>query len=91
MAEWGRTDATYATRISHLDGSLAGGRNGTYKLTTGAGGTLVLDGAIDTLYGDAGLDWYIAASGDTTQTDAVNMTLETIGGVSELAKKKTIV
>ena len=90
MAEWGRTDANFATRAGHLDGSLAGGRNGTYKLTTGVGGTLVVDGAIDTLYGNAGLDWYLAADSDVAQTDSGTATMETIGGVSELTKKKRI-
>jgi Ca2+-binding RTX toxin-like protein len=62
MAEWGRTDADYATRIAHLNGSLSGGRNGTRLLNA----TTVFNdaGAVDTLLGGAGLDWFIDFVGD---------------------------
>jgi hypothetical protein len=63
MAEWGRTDATYATRVAHLDGSLTtGSRNGAIKLTA----STVFDdgGASDSLTGGAGLDAYWASVGD---------------------------
>src|SRR5581483_3427864 len=33
LAEWGHTDADYPTRLHHLDGSTAGGLNGSYLLT----------------------------------------------------------
>jgi parallel beta-helix repeat protein len=76
LAEWERTDETYATRISHLMGG--GGSNGTYELN---GTTVRDDHAVDTLAGgnstrtDTTFDWYVA-----NQTDAVtdNETGETI-------------
>jgi hypothetical protein len=57
MAEWSSTDS-YATRIAHLDGTLAGGRNGTRLLNASS----VFDdaGAVDSLTGGAELDWFIA-------------------------------
>jgi hypothetical protein len=57
MAEWGRTDADYNTRINHLNGTLSGGLNGTYYLTTS---TVHDDAAIDTLFGEGALDWFFA-------------------------------
>jgi hypothetical protein len=57
MAEWGRTDANYATRIRHLNGTLGGGLNGGFLLTTG---TVHDDAAIDTLFGEGGTDWFFA-------------------------------
>jgi Ca2+-binding RTX toxin-like protein len=60
MAEWGRTDADYTTRVNHLMGS-AGGLNGGYFLN---GTTVDDDAAVDQLYGEAGLDWFFyTASG----------------------------
>lgn len=56
MKEWGRTDADYATRVKHLQGSLSGGLNGTYRLTAA---TVLNDNTIDNLYGEAGMDWFI--------------------------------
>src|SRR5262249_31311959 len=55
MKEWGRTDANYTTRVKHLNGSLAGGLNGSYRLTRT---TIHDDSAVDNLYGGAGLDWF---------------------------------
>jgi acrosin len=62
MAEWGRTDADYATRIAHLNGTLSGGRNGTRVLNA----TTVFDdgGAVDNLTGGADLDWFIVFTND---------------------------
>ena len=34
MKEWGRTDVDYNTRVKHLQGTSAGGLNGSYRLTT---------------------------------------------------------
>jgi hypothetical protein len=66
--EWGRTDASYATRVSHLQGG-AGGLNGGYVLTTA---TVFDDRVTDTLYGDAGTDWFFArTSGSASQKDRV--------------------
>ena len=51
MAEWGRTDADYLTRLHHLDGSLSGGMNGSSFLNP----TTVHDnGQADTLFGAPG-------------------------------------
>jgi Ca2+-binding RTX toxin-like protein len=59
MAEWGRTDADYTTRVNHLFGSLGGGLNGGYFLNT----TTVHDeAAVDQLYGEAGIDWFFATT-----------------------------
>jgi Ca2+-binding RTX toxin-like protein len=49
MAEWGRTDVPLSIRRQHLDGSLAGGLNGSFLL----GGDSVLDDEVfDNLLGD---------------------------------------
>ena len=69
MREWGRTDADYGTRLKHLQGALAGGLNGSYRLTTA---TVHDDGTVDTLYGWAGMDWFLARKkGSTTNKDNV--------------------
>jgi hypothetical protein len=68
LREWSRTDATYGARVGHLKGG-SGGLNGSYVLT---GATVFDDGVTDTLYGDAGLDWFFARlSGKTSQKDRV--------------------
>ena len=59
-AEWGRGDADYATRIGHLDGSLAGSLSGTSVLS---GGSVIDDQAVDVLFGGSGQDWFLASSG----------------------------
>jgi Ca2+-binding RTX toxin-like protein len=56
MAEWCRTDESYAARIGHLGGQ-AGGVNGPYVLT---GATVHDDAASDSLFGGGGLDWSFA-------------------------------
>lgn len=61
MAEWTRTDRTYAARVSNLMGRTAGGRNGPYRLTTS---TVRNDGARDTLLGRTNLDVFFASLGD---------------------------
>jgi hypothetical protein len=63
MAEWGRTDADYATRINHLNGTLSGGLNGAFVLTAS---TVHDDAAGDTLYGEGGNDWFFARLSGTT-------------------------
>jgi PKD repeat protein len=60
LAEWARTDADYETRLGHLDGSVAGGLNGTSLLNAQ---TVTDDGASDNLFGHAGRDWFFASSG----------------------------
>jgi YVTN family beta-propeller protein len=61
IAEWGRTDASYATRVSHLNGSLAGGLNGSFFLNS----TTVHGNAnADLLIGGLGPDWFFAGVND---------------------------
>src|SRR5262249_54445050 len=57
MAEWGRTDADYQTRVNHLDGTLSGGVSNGSLLTAS---TVHDDAAIDTLFGEGGSDWFLA-------------------------------
>jgi Ca2+-binding RTX toxin-like protein len=60
MREWGRTDVDYNTRLKHLQGSLSGGLNGSYRLTKS---TVHDNNTIDNLYGGAGLDWFFVGNG----------------------------
>jgi serralysin len=61
MGEWGRS-LTYQQRIGHLTGALAGGNNGSFRLTAA---TVVDDaGAADTLEGGAHLDWFFQDQND---------------------------
>ncbi len=65
-AEWGRTDANYATRVAHLQGTLSGGLNGSYFLNT----STVFDdpaGVVDWLIGGSGMDWFFADTKGTSQ------------------------
>jgi acrosin len=77
MAEWGRTDASYATRIAHLNGTLPNGRNGTRVLNAS---TVFNDGgAVDMLTGGADLDWFIDFVNDiVTDLDSGNETRTTL-------------
>jgi Peptidase M10 serralysin C terminal len=59
LAEWQRTDKTYAQRIADLRNG--GGLNGTTKLIWGA--TVQDDDGSDTLTGGPGLDWFFANLG----------------------------
>jgi Ca2+-binding RTX toxin-like protein len=59
LAEWGRTDANYQTRINHLNGTAGGGLNGDYFLTNN---TVHDDAVVDQLYGEAGNDWFFYKS-----------------------------
>ena len=54
-SEW-TSASSYASRMAHLRGTLAGGANGSYKLTSA---TVKEDSAKDTLKGNAGKDWYL--------------------------------
>ncbi len=74
MAEWGRTDASYATRVDHLNGTLAGGRNGARLLTAA---TVFDDTAIDSLSGGSDQDWFLAFVSDLV-TDQNNGGAETL-------------
>lgn len=53
--EWSRTDSIFVNRIKHLKGSLAGGLNGSTKLTDG---TVFEDEQADSMTGGAGRDWF---------------------------------
>ena len=57
MAEWDRTDVSYTTRVKQLSGSLSGGLNGSYFLSST---TVFDDHTTDVLSGGAGLDWFFA-------------------------------
>jgi hypothetical protein len=61
FAEWQRTDETYSQRISNIRGTTSGGLNASYDLNST---TVHDDGAVDTLTGNAGLDWFFATSID---------------------------
>lgn len=74
MAEWTRTDQTYAQRVAHLKSS-SGGTNGTNLLDAT---TLIDDAFNDSLTGGAGSDWFFAtqppgdALTDRLGTETVN-------------------
>jgi hypothetical protein len=63
MTEWKRL-IPYSTRVRHLNRQLAGGANGATELTVA---TVHDDGgAVDSLTGGAGADWFITFAGDAT-------------------------
>jgi hypothetical protein len=77
-SEWIRTDISFEMRRAHIDGSLAGGANGTYVLNAN---TVHTDGILDSMSegdgdgqdwfimsGDGPLDWAIYADGDDVIT-----------------------
>lgn len=80
LAEWGRSDADDATRISHLTGATPGGNNGATFLRGGNNATVFDDGgAEDSLTGNAGQDWFFSSSGDQiADQDTNNETITTI-------------
>jgi RHS repeat-associated protein len=61
LAEWGRTDEDYQTRVDHLRGSTPGARNGAFFLTAA---TVHDNGVTDLLVGGDGLDWFFAGAQD---------------------------
>ena len=63
MAEWGRTDLTYAGRVANLVAGV--GPGGVYKLTAATTGD---DTSRDTLTGNAGTDWFFVALAGVTDT-----------------------
>lgn len=63
LAEWASADS-YSDRIARLEGTMAGGANGSFTLTQA---TVTEDGDPDTLTGGAGQDWFIG----TTPADSV--------------------
>jgi titin len=56
MKEWKRTDADYATRISHLQNGGVGALNDGYRLNTS---TVFDDAFVDSLTGGQGKDWFL--------------------------------
>jgi hypothetical protein len=68
MKEWVRTDADYNTRIKHLQGSQSGGLNSSYRFTAT---TVHDDNTTDSLYGEAGVDWFIVGGKGKAKLDNV--------------------
>jgi hypothetical protein len=68
MAEWGQTSVSYSNRVSHLLGSTSGGLNGSYLLNAD---TVLADAVADSLYGQAGSDWFLV-TGSGSLKDTAN-------------------
>jgi hypothetical protein len=73
LAEWGRTDADYATRIAHLMNG--GGLNGSTVLNTS---TVHNDGVANSLYGGPGQDWFFAGVMDAIFNKASGETVTSV-------------
>jgi CSLREA domain-containing protein len=73
-SEWASTN-DYATRIGHLRGTIAGGANGTYRLTPTK---IKHDLADNVLSGSADLDWFLAKSLVDDVTDQNSGGTETV-------------
>jgi Ca2+-binding RTX toxin-like protein len=58
LAEWVRTDETYAQKLAHIRGSVSGGLNGSAHFNAS---TVTKRQAGDILFGGAGLDWFCVA------------------------------
>src|SRR5262249_45512309 len=71
MAEWGRTDADYNTRLSHLLGTISGGLNGSYFLNSK---TAFDNGVTDVLDGGAGMDWFFGLTSGKNKDTIKNQT-----------------
>jgi Ca2+-binding RTX toxin-like protein len=70
MKEWGRTDEDYSTRVNHLgNGIVSGGV--TYALNAS---TVHTDTAIDVLYGNSGLDWFLVQVSGTNKDQVKDKT-----------------
>jgi MBG domain (YGX type)/Bacterial Ig-like domain (group 3)/Putative Ig domain/PKD domain/RTX calcium-binding nonapeptide repeat (4 copies) len=63
MQEWARTDADYDTRVAHLTGTLAGGKNGSWLLNSSS---VHDDSSVDVLTGGPGRDLFFQSLGDVT-------------------------
>lgn len=79
MSEWASAN-TYADRLAHLQGTLAGGANGTHLLTSA---TVTDDSVRDTMTGGTGQDWFIGTSltADTVTDQGVDETFTQIGSL----------
>ena len=73
-SEWS-SGASFADRVHHLNGSLAGGANGSAHLRVeGVGATVFDDDSVDVLTGNAGFDWFLFnRSGSGVWDKAVDM------------------
>lgn len=58
MAEWTRSDLSYAARIAHLNGQTGGGLNGNEYLNSS---TILNDGVVNVMEGSGGLDWFLGS------------------------------
>ena len=67
LAEWKRTDLTYAERIDHLTGKTAGGLNGKSYLKSS---TVTSDLFADALTGGDGQDWFWALATEVADRQA---------------------
>lgn len=63
MLEWGRTNASYTTRIGRLRDGNSGGLNGSVRLNSS---TVQNDAQVDQLYGEQGSDWFFSFNNSTT-------------------------
>jgi subtilisin-like proprotein convertase family protein len=73
VAEWRRTDVKFQSRFRHLNGTQAGGLNGTDVLTTS---TVADDADADSLTGSVARDWFFvntAGGGVLDTTDATSV------------------
>jgi Ca2+-binding RTX toxin-like protein len=71
MDEWTRSDASFAARVAHLEGTDADGKNGASYLNDQTGPD---DGSEDVLTGNAGDDWFLFnqdGDGDPAKRDRV--------------------
>ncbi|MFO0881652.1 MAG: calcium-binding protein [Gemmataceae bacterium] len=58
MAEWGRSDVAYATKVARINGTATGGLNGSFRFNDAA----ITDDVEDTsLLGGDGVDWFLAS------------------------------
>jgi len=67
VAEWHHKSRKYADRISRLEGAKPKGLNKTFFLTTT---TVINDGSINDLKGEADLDYFFANGLDTTDAES---------------------
>ncbi|MFO0952597.1 MAG: calcium-binding protein [Isosphaeraceae bacterium] len=77
LAEWTRTDASYAVRIGHLLNGGPGALNGTVvirpsNIPDGPNSNVSRDNAADRLEGGAGQDWFISLPEDLIADLATN-------------------
>jgi uncharacterized delta-60 repeat protein len=75
MREWTRTDAGYATRVGHLLGTLGGGLNGAYFLTSDR---VWDDESVDVVTGGSGQDWFLVGLVDKITNQMRNEIVTTI-------------